>query len=169
MGRRRNEQAEYLVRRGNRKRLRHLLGKHESLRNSDEAMLVYTAIWFNKGMLRWLLEHDVSPDSRKGNTPLMQAAADGDIVTMRLLLEFGANPNALNEESENPLGFATTYEQPDAIKLLVDAGADINNQDDSGPGRTQLDCAELSGWTDCVDVLRSLGAKRHSELNTNEG
>ena len=99
----------------------------------------------------------------------MQAAADGDIATMRLLLEFGANPNALNEESENPLGFATTYEQPDAIKLLVDAGADINNQDDSGPERTQLDCAELSGWTEVVNVLRSLGAKRHSELNANAG
>ena len=69
------------------------------------------------------------------------------IAAMKLLLEFGGNPNAINEKSENPLGFATTWEHPEAIKILVDAGADINNQDDSGPERTQLDWADLIGPT----------------------
>jgi ankyrin repeat protein len=115
-------------------------------------------------MLRWLLERGVSPDCSCGNTPLMQAAADGDIKTMDILLEFGADPNALNESSENPLGFAVTWDQPTAIRLLVAAGANINSTDDSGPGRTQLDCAELYGSTEVIAVLRELGGRRFADL-----
>lgn len=168
MGKRLNEKARHLVQRGNRRRLSHLLGKHPGLRTSSEAMLVFDAIWYNRGMLRWLLERGVCPDSRMGeggNTPLMHAAAQGDVVVLKLLLEFGADPNALNEESENPLGFAVTWEQPEAIKLLVAAGADVNSTVDSGPGRTQLDSAELSGWPTSAEALRSVGGKRYSELH----
>ena len=170
MGKRRDNQAYSLVRRGNRKRLRLLLRRHVELRTSDTAMLVFAAIWHHRGMLRWLLERGVVPDCRMGkagNTPLMQAAADGDCQTISLLLEFGADPNALNFESENPLGFAVTWKQPKAIELLVAAGADINNMDDSGQGRTQLDCAELSDWTEGILLLRALGAKRYCELVSN--
>ena len=87
---------------------------------------------------------------------------------MELLLEFGADPNALNEESENPLGFAVAWKQPEAIRILVTAGADINDTTDSGPERTQLDSAELSSWTDGAALLRSLGAKRHVELKSEQ-
>jgi ankyrin repeat protein len=168
MGTKRNNKAYNLVCRGNRKRLRHLLGKHAELRTSDSAMLVYAAIWRNYGMLRWLLERDVSPDSRmgkNGNTPLMQAAADGDIRVIKILLEFGADPNAVNSNSENPLGFAITWQQPDAIRLLVAAGADVNSTVDSGLGRTQLDIAELSEWDDCAEVLSELGGRRFVDLS----
>lgn len=169
MGKRRDKQAYFFVRNGNRKRLRWLLGRHPELRTSNSAILVFAAIWHNRGILRWLLERGVSPDSGrgdcgKGNTPLMQAAADGDVFAIELLLEFGANPNELNRESENPLGFAVTWEQIRAIELLVAAGAQLNNLDDSGPGKTQLDWAELSGSTEVASVLRRLGAKRYNEL-----
>jgi len=167
MGKRRDYQADFFVRRGNRKRLRHLLGKHTELRTSETAMLTFIAIWHNRGLLRWLLERGVSPDGRmghQGNTPLMQAAADGDLFVMKLLLQFGADPNALNFASENPLGFAVTWRQAEAISLLVAAGADVNNTDDSGPERTQLDIAERSQWTEGVQILLRLGAKRYAEL-----
>lgn len=168
MGKRRDEQACFWVRKGNRKRLRWLLGRHPELRTSNSALLVFAAIWHNRGMLRWLLERGVAPDSGRGdggNTPLMQAAADGDVFAIEALLEFGANPNALNSASENPLGFAVTWEQVRAIELLVAAGAEINNTDDSGPGLTQLDMAELSGWSEVASVLRRLGAKKFNELS----
>ena len=167
MGKRINDRAYFYIRRGNRKRIRYLLGKHPYLCTSDEAMLAFLAIWLNRGMLRWLLERGVSPDGRlgkNGNTPLMQAASEGDCEVMELLLEFGADPNAINEHSENPLGFAVSWNQLDAIRILVTAGADINDTTDSGPEKTQLDWAELSGWTEGADLLRSLGAKRHVEL-----
>ncbi len=119
-------------------------------------------------MIRWLLERGVSPDCRMGdhgNTPLMHAAADGDATVMALLLEFGADPTLLNDASETALGFAVTYNHVTAIEVLVNAGADINNTDDSGPNRTQLDTAELSDWPEVAAALRRLGAKRFSELN----
>lgn len=118
-------------------------------------------------MLRWLLEHEVPPDSGgcDGDTPLMHAASEGDVRVMKLLLVFGANPHAVNANSENPLGFAATYEQPEAIKVLVAAGVDVNDTTDSGPGRTQLDIAEVSGWTEVAATLRSLGGKHYAELH----
>jgi len=100
-----------------------------------------------------------------GNTPLMHAAAEGDASVMTLLLKYGANPALLNNASENALGFAVTYNHVTAIAVLASAGADINNTDDSGPNRTQLDIAELSDWPEVAAALRRLGAKRYSELN----
>jgi len=132
-------------------------------------MLIYAAVWQNRGMLRWLLEHDVPPDSgakaHDGNTPLMHAASVGDVRVMKMLLAFGADPNAVNASSENPLGYAATYEQPEAIKVLIAAGVDVNDTTDSGPGKTQLDIAEVSSWTDVAATLRSLGGKRYAELH----
>jgi hypothetical protein len=169
MSRRRDELAYHLVRRGNRRRLRGMLRKHPELRTSAGAMLIYVAVWQNLGMLRWLLEHGVPPDSgaeaHGGNTPLMHAASVGDVRAMNLLLQFGANPNAVNANSENPLGYAATYEHPEAIKVLVAAGVDVNDTTDSGRGRTQLDIAEASGWAEVAATLRSLGGKRYAELH----
>jgi ankyrin repeat protein len=168
MGNRVHDKAHHYIRHSNRKKLGSLLRKHPNLLASNDAMLIFTAIWNNRGMVKWLLHQKVSPDTRMGedgNTPLMQAAADGDIPLMKLLLQFGADPNALNEERENPLGFAVTLQQPEAVRLLVENGADVNNMDDSGPKKTQLDCAELSEWHEVAGTLRSLGAKRYSELH----
>ncbi len=171
MGKRRNQKAYNLVQRGNRRALRHLLRKHGDLRTSNDANLVFAAIWHNRGMLRWLLEHGVLPDCRLGelgNTPLMQAAADGDLWTVKMLLKFGADANAINTHSENPLGFAVAWEQADAVRLLLAAGADVNNTEDSGPDRTQLDCAELSQWSEGIEALRNAGGKRFVELPSDD-
>lgn len=167
MGKRRNLRAYNFVRRGNRRALRHLLRKHSDLRTSSDANLVFAAIWHNRGMLRWLLDHGVSPDCRLGelgNTPLMQAAADGDLWAMQMLLKYGADANAINAYSENPLGFAVAWQQAEAVRLLIAAGADVNNTEDSGPDRTQLDWAELSQWPEGIEALRSAGGKRFVEL-----
>jgi ankyrin repeat protein len=137
MSQRRDELAYHLVCRGNRRRLRPLLRKHPELRTSPDAMLIYAALWHHRAMLRWLLEHDVPADSGvnvdDGNTPLMHAASEGDVRAMKLLLAFGANPNAVNTNSENPLGYAATYEHPEAVKVLIAAGVDVNDTADSGP------------------------------------
>ncbi len=55
---------------------------------------------------------------------------------IEILFEFVANPNVLNEQQENPLGFATSWKHRDSIKLLVVAGAEVTETVDSGPLRT---------------------------------
>lgn len=168
MGKRRDYKARSLVERGNRKRLTRLLRRHSELRTSNSAYLLHRAQSYHRSMLRWLLERGVSPDCRMGecgNTLLMGAAAEGDLDTMRLLLQFGADIRAVNEYSEDAFGYAVTWEQPQAVELLIASGVDVNDMVDSGPGRTQLDCAEQSKWVEMAATLRALGAKRFSELN----
>jgi len=165
MGRRVCEKAANLIRRGNRRRLRFLLRKHPYLLESDESFLVPAACWHNRSMLPWLLDRGVNPDSRLGrggNTPLMQAAGDGDIWAISLLIDHGAGLEVTNENGETPLGYAVAYEQPDAIGLLAGRGANINGTE--GTDKTYLDWAMISGWHEVADTLRSLGAKRMSEL-----
>ena len=170
MGQRVHDKADHYIQHGNRKKLKLHLKKHPDLCDSNDATLIFTAIWHNRGMVKWLLEKGVSANTQMGeggNTPLMEAAAAGDVPLVELLLEFKADPNALNEDNENPLGFAVTWQQPEIVKILVAAGADVNNTDDSGDGKTQLDWAELSGWTTVVDALISVGAKRYVQLYPN--
>jgi ankyrin repeat protein len=158
MGKRLEEKAANLVRRGNRRRLRQLIGKHPYLLGCKPSVILHTAYWMNRGMLRWLLQKGMYPDSTMpgGNTVLMCAAADGDTTSMKVLLEYGATVEAKNEEGETPMGFAVAYEQPDAIHLLAVNGANIDGTESTN--RTYLEWADLSGWSRAADALRSLGA-----------
>ena len=107
MGQRVFDKADFYIRRGDRKRLRRLLNKRPRLLESDDSLLLFTAIWSRPSLVRWLLDRGVPADNRMGsgsNTPLMQAAADGDTTLMRMLMEFGADIEATNECNERPLG-----------------------------------------------------------------
>lgn len=111
------------------------------------------------------MERGVHPDCRMGacgNTPLMQAAADGDMDTIAILLKYGADPNARNEENELPLGFACSWEQWDAANYLIQHGADVNGIENDG--KTHLDWAILSNKPDGIAVLRLNGALPYAEL-----
>jgi ankyrin repeat protein len=97
----------------------------------------------------------------------MQAASEGDTELMRLLLRYGADVMATNEENERPLGFACAWNQPDAAKVLLQHGADPNLPEDVHA--TYLDWAITSGHTDLAEVLRSHAAVRYTELVPNGG
>ena len=165
LGRRVFDKADFYVRRGNRKRLRRLLNKRPQLLASDDSLLLFTAIWSRPSLVPWLLDRGVSADCRLGvgsNTPLMQAAADGDTNLMTMLLDFGAEIEATNECNERPLGFACSWRQLDAARLLLERNADPNALED--PDKTYLDWAQLSEHHEMVDLLRSFGGLSFSEL-----
>lgn len=92
----------------------------------------------------------------------MQAAADGDTALINLLLHFGADVEAINECNERPLGFACSWRQLDAARLLLERNADPNALED--PDKTYLDWAKLSEHDEMVDLLRSFGGLSFSEL-----
>lgn len=69
-----------------------------------------------------------------GATPLMYAALYGDLDSMRLLLESGADPNARNDAGATALMWA--IDDFDKVKLLVDRGANVHAKTDIG--RTPL-------------------------------
>lgn len=168
MGQRVFAKAKFYVRRSNRKRLRQLLNKHRYLLSSDESFLLFHAIWFNRGLVRWLLDRGVHPDCRLGsvgNTPLMQAAADGDVELLQTLIDYGANSNARNEENEHPLGFACAWTQWSAAELLLNNGAEVNALEDDHS--TYLDWATAGSHTVGIDMLRAHGGLRFEELRRN--
>jgi len=92
----------------------------------------------------------------------MQAAADGDVALVTQLLDFGAAIESINECNERALGFACSWRQPHAARLLLERGANPNALED--PDRTYLDWALIGEHTEMVELLRSFGALRFSEL-----
>jgi hypothetical protein len=58
-----------------------------------------------------------------GVTPLHYAALYGSVDSVRILLKYGANPNAKNSADATPLIFGAY--NLDKTRLLVDAGADL--------------------------------------------
>ena len=60
----------------------------------------------------------------RGSTPLMAAALYGDAALVKRLLTAGADPNAANSAGATALMWAVP--DPDKMRLLLDAGADVN-------------------------------------------
>ena len=60
------------------------------------------------------------PDTGLDRTPLHNAAAGGDVETMKLLIELGADPHVRDQPYRaKPIGWADHCDQPDAVSLLL--------------------------------------------------
>jgi ankyrin repeat protein len=124
-----------------------------------------------------------------GTTPLLRAAKTFDTAAMELLIQHDANVDLPNDGGITPVMAAAGvgsvecdprgygpgiphYLAPDteeksiaALKLLLDAGADIHARTLNGragarsAGRTALFGAAFWGWNDVVDYLVERGAK----------
>lgn len=67
-----------------------------------------------------------------GFTPLMFAARSGDIETVRLLLEAGADIDQATAEYGNPLVIASASGHEDLALFLLQSGADLDSTDENG-------------------------------------
>ncbi len=105
-----------------------------------------------------------------GATPFLRAAQSGDLPLMKLLLQYGANPNIATTNRTTPLMVASgigwvegvTFEHSaketvEAVSLLLDLGADVNAVD--GDGRTALHGAAHKGRNEIVQLLVDHGAR----------
>ena len=86
---------------------------------------------------------------------LMQAARYGDLVRMQLLLGH-ISVNELNSDNNNALWFACFSNSAEAVRLLLDNGADIDNQNVNGA--TALIYSASAGKTEIVELLLAAGA-----------
>ncbi|KAG8454915.1 hypothetical protein GDO86_001220 [Hymenochirus boettgeri] len=103
------------------------------------------------------------PDER-GFTPLMWAAAFGEIETVRYLLEMEADPHILAKERESALSLASTGGYSDIVTLLLDKKVDINIYDWNGG--TPLLYAVRGNHVKCVEVLLERGADLTMEADS---
>lgn len=90
--------------------------------------------------------------------PLLMIAADkGDKPMAELLLRYGANVNAKNDDGEVALHYAALDGYTDVVQILLDHNADVNVK--SEVGATPISLAEKAGKSDVVALLKQHGAK----------
>jgi len=91
-------------------------------------------------------------------TPLMQAAANGDIKRVKQLLAAGADVNARDQSGQTALIIAcrTPHVAPELVKALLAAGADVNTR--SRNDYTALSWATARDNTEVIRLLRRSGA-----------
>ena len=111
--------------------------------------------------------------------PLMRAVATGMVSCCQLLLKAGADVNAQDKQEQTPLiyaangdfefmGFHLSYplhlsilsqDTSQCLKLLLDAGADVNKQDNNG--FTAVHSVTFSINVECLKYLIEAGANVH--------
>jgi ankyrin repeat protein len=104
-----------------------------------------------------------------GATAFVRAAQSSDTALMKLLLDYGADPQARTAMGDNALTAAggvgwvdgVTYERSakenlEAVRMLLDLGLDPNSQNNEG--RTALMGAALKGRPEVVQLLADRGA-----------
>ena len=67
-----------------------------------------------------------------GQTPLHSGCAGGHSEVVKLLLEYGANPNAIDAKGATPLHLATMGGHAHIVKQLIDFGCDTSIIDNEG-------------------------------------
>lgn len=91
----------------------------------------------------------------KGTTPLMDAAEEGDINTVKALLDKGEDVNKSGPDY-TALMVASARGKTDVVKLLIDRGADVNMV--VSTGMCALAFAAENGHTGIVEILVEKGA-----------
>ncbi len=90
---------------------------------------------------------------------LLRAAMRGDVKTIDALLRAGSDPNSEisdRHEYDRPLLMAAGHGHTEAVRLLIDRGAQINLAQDDG--RTALIAAVEGGHTETASLLLARGA-----------
>ena len=95
---------------------------------------------------------DVDSRGDKGQSPLHWMATLGDAVGISLLVEAGANINAMDIKGNTPLHEAVMCRQTSAVRLLIEQGADALLKNEAG--FTPLDIAKSDGFGPTVDILK---------------
>ena len=97
----------------------------------DESPLMLASLKGHLGLVKKLVERggDVN---KPGWTPLHYAATNGHLEIMNLLLENHAYIDAESPNKTTPLMMAAQYGTPSAVKLLLEAGADVTLRNELG-------------------------------------
>ena len=94
---------------------------------------------------------------REVDRKFVDAAAEGNVTAMNVLLERGANVNAAENDGWTPLTVASREGHLEAVKLLMEKGANVNKLE--GGGHTALFWAKRNGHQQVVALLLSRGGK----------
>lgn len=119
-------------------------------------------------LLETALEAGRGPDAGQAGrceALLQVAACEGHLDLLRLLICHGADLERRNKYGEVALGYACSWGQLEAVKILVEAGADVNAIEvdpETGYRNTPLDCTRQ--YPEIAAYLRGCGGRHLDEL-----
>ena len=125
-----------------------------------------TAAMYDEELVRKLIDlgSDVNlPAELTGFTPLMASAGCHNIAITELLIEKGADIEARNDDDINALVYASTYNNEEMVKFLLEKGADANTvceieNEHTDISSTPLMNAAYRGNTNIINMLLENGA-----------
>lgn len=116
-----------------------LLKKGADIRARDEvdgSMSIHIASANGRlNVIRTLLNYDdtiINENDNKGNSPLHWASMKDKTDTVKLLIENGADVEAVDKDWWTPLHYAAAFATFDTIKTLVGFGANVNDKTSDG-------------------------------------
>ena len=134
--------------------------KYSRFRENNEPPIHTAARCGSVDMIRVLVEHgaDVNQQIKEGWTALHKAAGRrGEVqIVGTLLFEFHADPSLALINGSLPIHTAASWNNPECIQVLIQAGSDINARNKSG--RTPLHWAAFYRATNAIEWLLGNGA-----------
>lgn len=136
---------------------RHPLTVVETRNAHDESPLMLASLKGALDLCQVLIGRDADIN-KTGWTPLHYAATGGHLSVMGLLLERHAYIDASSPNGTTPLMMAAMYGSPQAVKLLLDQGADAGLT--NSLGMTASDFAEKAGRLDAKALIAAAQGAR---------
>nr|XP_006812201.1 PREDICTED: myb-like protein X-like [Saccoglossus kowalevskii] len=104
--------------------------------------------------------------NKNGNHPIHEAIHKGHIDVVQYLLEFGCDPNSANKIGMTGLHQAAATNNEGLCKMMIDAGANVNFIMTSEKYKyvTPLDYAIDRESNECIELLKSVGARKGSDI-----
>ena len=116
----------------------------------DESALMIAALKGETELVKKLIARDADVN-KPGWAPLHYAATNGHVEIMQILLAHHAFIDAESPNKTTPLMMAAHYGSRDAVKLLLDEGADASAKNELG--LTAIDFAYRAGRQDVADMI----------------
>ena len=122
-------------------------------KDENGVSVIMKAMYYGKkDVIAALVESGVELD-------VFEAAATGKTDRLRTLLAKDASlANVYSPDGFSPLGFAVFFAQPEAVKLLIDAGAEVNAPSRESMKVTPLASAAAAKQTEIARLLIARGA-----------
>lgn len=129
--------------------------------------LMTSLIGKNEDLALWLIDRGANPiiKTNQGECPLIKAAADGMILALKAMVRHCSKEqiNVVNNVGSSALMEACSSLDIDAVKILLDAGADVNIK--SVQGTNALLIAAARQDHEIVDVLIKKGGANPNSVD----